>query len=191
MSRILVLIGAAVLLAACNRHGAMTVADPRSVAAAARAAATPEPLNASDFVQAQAAHDMFEVQTAKLAEERSKTPQVRAYAAQILKDHNQATAGLKAVISTSSQTLTLPNVITADLQTRLDTLIGIGAADFDKTYLDGQVVAQQEALTVLNFYADKGDMPALKAFAGQTAQVTQTQLAQARSLRASLKSGAA
>ena len=183
MSRILLILGAVALLAACSRHDPLAVADPRSVAAAAQIAATPQPMNAPDFVQATAIHNMFEVQTAKLAQERSKSAQVRAYAAQMIKDNNQSTAGLKAVISTSSQTLTLPSIITADLQTKLDNLTGIGAAEFDKTYLEGQVIAQQEALTVLNFYADKGDMPALKAFAGQTAALTQLQLGQAKTLR--------
>ena len=187
MPRLLSLIGAAALLAACNRHNTMVVADPRSVAAAAHIAANPTAMDAPDFVHAAAANDMFEIQTAKLAEERSKSPEVRAYAAAMLRDHTQSSAGLKAVIATAGQTLTLPNVITADMQTKLDSLTGIGAAEFDKTYLADQVAAHQAALTIMQFYADKGDMPALKAFAGQTSVVVQLHLSQARALAEGLK----
>jgi putative membrane protein len=190
MPRILPLIGVMALLSACSPHNTTPVADAATTAAVAHAAEAPTPMDAADFVQTAAVNDMFEIQTSKLAEERSKSPKVKAFAAMMVRDHSQSSAGLKAVIATTGQTLVLPSVISADMQIKFDNLMGVSADQFDKTYLDDQVAAHQAALTVLQFYADKGDMPALKAFAGQTSVVVQLHLGQARALADSLKTAA-
>jgi putative membrane protein len=54
---------------------------------------------------------MFEIAAAKLAQTRSKNPQVREFAAMMIKDHTKSSEDLKAAIKASSPALTLPTVL--------------------------------------------------------------------------------
>jgi len=60
-------------------------------------------------------------------------------------------------------------------------------ADFDKTYIDSQVTAHQDALTAIQAYAANGDTQALKDFAGKIAPVVQMHLSKATSIQAAMK----
>ncbi len=54
--------------------------------------------------------------------------------------------------------------------------------EFDRTFADMQVQTHQEALAIVQAYAQSGDNPALKAAAAKLAQPLQQRLAQARSM---------
>ncbi len=89
---------------------------------------------------------MFEIQAAKLAEKRSKNPDVKAFAAMMIHDHTQSTAALKAAIKASGATVTLPSDLPADKKAKLDELSSAAPAEFDKAYMESQVMAHQDAL---------------------------------------------
>jgi putative membrane protein len=94
---------------------------------------------------------------------------------------------LKAAIQASGQAITPPADLPADKQAKLDALNAASDADFDKTYMDGQVAAHQDALALMQAYAANGDTVQIKDFAGKTAGVVQTHLAHASTIRDALK----
>jgi putative membrane protein len=178
----------ALIVAACSKPAPKTDAPADSAAPAAAPAATPAPppMTAADFVTKAASTDMFEIAEAKMAEKKAMSPDVKSFAAMMIKDHTKSTADLKAAIAKSGQSLTLPAALPADLQGKVDDLSKTSGADFDKTYITQQVDAHTTALGVMQGYAMGGDVPALKDFAGATSKVVQGHLDMANKLQASM-----
>lgn len=186
----------ALLVAACSKPApASTDATADNTPAAASAAApTPAavnpaaaPMTAPDFVTKAASTDMFEITEAKMARTKAASPDVKKFAAMMITDHTKSTAGLKAAIAKSGQTLPLPTALPAEMQSKVDDLGKMSGADFDKGYIAQQVDAHTTALGVMQGYAANGDTPALKDFAGATAPVVQSHLDMANTLQASMK----
>jgi putative membrane protein len=186
---------AAFAVSACNKpadktEGAATPAEQAATPDANPAATVPTPANeaaAPDFVAKAAASDMFEVAAAKVAQTRSTNKDVKAFADMMIKDHTKSTTDLKKAIADSGQAITPPSVMPADLQSKIDDLNKADAKDFDKAYMDGQVDAHQDALNLLQRYAEDGDVAQIKAFAAATAPVVQTHYDHAKTLRDALK----
>jgi len=186
---------AALSLTACNRKpaetkGAATPAEQAATPSANPAATVATPSNeaaAPDFVAKAAASDMFEIEAGKLAESRSKNPQVKEFAAMMIKDHTKSSADLKAAIAASGQTLTLPTALPEDKQDAINDLSKADAQAFDRKYMEGQVDAHQAALNLLQRYAQDGDVPQLKAFAAATAPTVQRHYDRAKAIRDGLK----
>jgi putative membrane protein len=195
MKRILIAATAVLALAACNKNAnnASTAASdtaasdtltstpsttapdgtPASSAAPAAASAPAGP----DFVMMAAASDMYEVQAARIAQKRSKKADVKAFAAMMITDHGKSTAMIKKAVADSGRTdIMPPKALPADKQTMLDALNSASAADFDKTYVEQQVMAHRDALALMQGYASGGDTPQLKDAAGMIAPVVQMHL---------------
>lgn len=177
MSRHLLIAGAciaALSLAACGPKADPAATDTVAADQAAMPAADAAPAAvtmATDFVPMAAASDMFEIEAAKVAQTKSTNAEVKKFAAEMIAAHTKSSADLKKAIADSGQTMTPPATLPADKQAMLDSLKAADAASFDKMYVDGQVAAHQEALNLMQGYADGGDVPAIKAFAAATAPV--------------------
>ncbi len=155
-----------------------------STAAPASATVTAAP----DFVAMAAASDMYEVQAAKIAEKRSKTADIKAFARMMVTDHTKSTAMVKKAVSASGRTdIMPPTILPADKQAMIDALNSASDADFDKTYVDQQVKAHKDALALMQGYAMSGDTPALKDAAAKIAPVVQTHLDKITALQSSEK----
>jgi putative membrane protein len=70
----------------------------------------------------------------------------------------------------------------------IDNLNAASPQDFDKTYMDQQVAAHEETLTLLKGYSENGDDPGLKAAAGKAAPMVQEHLDRAKAIQAKLGS---
>lgn len=182
--------------AACSQksnetEGAATPAEQAATPSANPAATIPTPADETSapvLVEKAAVSDMFEIQAARLAEQRAKDPAVKSFAAMMVKDHTKSTNALKAAIDASGQTtLTLPAALPQDKQDALDDLNKTDPDAFDKAYMDGQVDAHQDALNLLQRYAEDGDVEQLKSFAAATAPVVQQHLDKAKAIRDGLK----
>lgn len=189
MNRTLLLAGAAAMaltLSACNKKPS----DEAMGAPEANPAATiPTPADeaaAPDFVTKAAVGDMFEIESSKIALERAKNPEVRAFAQMMVDSHTRTTEDLKAAIGASGLTLTLPSVLPDDKTTALADLRAASDADFDKKYMDAQVDGHQAALNLMTRYAQDGDNAALKAAAATTAPLVQQHLDKAEAIRKGL-----
>lgn len=194
--QLLVTMTAAVALsaAACSpknqTEGAATPAEQAATPSANPAATIPTPADETSapvFVGKAAASDMFEIQAARLAEQRAKAPAVKAFAATMIKDHTKSTDDLKAAITASGQSLMLPTALSQDQQDALDDLNKASPDDFDKKYMGQQVDAHQDALNLLQRYAQDGDVAQIRSFAAATAPIVQQHLDKAKAVRDALK----
>jgi putative membrane protein len=151
-------------------------------AAATETGATAESAAATDpqgFVDQQAASDMFEIESGRLAQQSGKSQEVKDFGAMLVKDHTKSTADLKAAAG-QEQGVTVAPKLTAKQQSDLDALKGAGE-NFDRTFKTQQIAAHTQALALLQKQAQSGT-GALKDFAAKTAPVVEAHLGQARQL---------
>lgn len=177
---------AVLALAACGRQSAEQDAGAPAAAAPPAepaAAAAPLAMAASDYVANAAVGDLYEIEAARVAQQKSPTEEVKALAEMISTDHAKSSADLQTAIAQSGESLTAPTALPADKQALIDALNAASAAAFDGLYLTQQVQAHQQALTLHQSYAQNGDAASLKAFASATAPVIQRHLDQVRQLR--------
>jgi putative membrane protein len=144
-------------------------------------------VTAGGFVTQAATSDMYEIQAAKLAEQKSTNPAVKKFAARMIKDHTASSDKLKALLAKGGINATLPTDLDERRKGMLDNLAKAKPADFDKMYVDQQVSAHDEAVTLLKGFVDHGDNADLKAFATSILPTVQEHQAMAKQLQASMK----
>lgn len=215
MRRVLLLTAAATAalsLAACQKKTEGNMAATGNAASSTMSAATPgqsAPVNAAQdataaavgatsaatvgshdtgaFVENASEGNMYEVQAARIAEQKAKSPDVKTFAKMMVTDHTAMLDEMKPAIAKSGKTPP------ADLDQRrkgmLDNLNAASAQDFDKTYIDQQVAAHDETLTLVKGYADNGADAGLKAAAAKAVPKVQAHLDKAKAIQAKLAGG--
>jgi putative membrane protein len=136
-----------------------------------------------EFADKAAKSDAFEIAAAKLAKTNAASADVKTFAATMIEAHTGSTAKIKAAAAKATPAIKPDPTLTSDLQSKLDDLGKLKGADFDKAYIDGQVSAHEDALSLMKSYADKGDTPSLKTIAGEIAPVVQKHLDMAKALK--------
>lgn len=140
----------------------------------------------SAYVPNAAMGDMYEIQAADIALERSKNAQVKALAQMIKTDHAAASSALAAAALQATPDVALPTTLDQRRQGLIDNLRSASAADFDKVYVDQQVAAHEEALTLQRGFSDKADVPALAEHARTVTPKIEAHLQRAKQLQTSL-----
>jgi putative membrane protein len=102
-------------------------------------------------------------------------------------DHTALANELKPVITKAGKTPA--TALDQRRQGLLDNLNAATAKDFDKTYIDQQVAAHDETLTLLKGYGDNGGDAGLKAAAAKTVPKVQAHLDKAKAIQAKLAGG--
>jgi putative membrane protein len=120
-----------------------------------------------DFVQQAAISDMFEIQSSELATQRADAA-TKAFAEQMVSAHRKTSDELKGLVASGKVKEALPTKLDSAHQEKLDTLKGLKGGDFTKQYRSDQVEAHKDAVSLFERYADGGDNPALKDWAGKT-----------------------
>lgn len=197
---------AALSLAACNKNQASNTADSATNTASNMNPGQSEPVNKAQdamgaavgstsaatmgahdtgaFVSNAVQSDMYEIQAAKMAEQRSKNPEVKAFAKMMVTDHTKLSNEMKPLITAAGQTP--PTELDQRRKGFLDNLKAAPDADFDKTYIDQQVSAHDEALTLMQGYAKDGSDAGLKAAAGKAVPIIQKHSDEAKKIQAKL-----
>ena len=137
--------------------GSSRVASPGAVTAVAVAPA----LASAAYVAMAASIDLYEIQSAQLALERSQDPANRAFAQRALAAHE----GTSAQLSMAGRRLNLlpsPN-LEPEHQAMLDALRT--TPDFDNTYRAQQAILHREGVALHSSYATRGDSPTLRPVA--------------------------
>jgi putative membrane protein len=174
MRKLAVLLGGALALAACsNTPPAAPPAPPVDLS---------NPLMAPGYLAQAASSDQFEIQSGQLALQASQNLAVRNFANMIIADHTRSTQMLTAAAQSAGVPVPPPTLLPPQ-QAMLDQLRSAGAGPaFDAAFKDAQINAHQQALALHQNYATGGDVPALRATAGQIVPVVQTHLQQAQML---------
>ncbi len=172
MKRMAILLGGALALAACS-------STPRAVTPADLS----NPLMAPGYLATAASSDMFEIQSGQLAQQMSQNPGVHSFGGMLVTDHTQSTQMLMAAAQ-SARVNPPPPALLPQHQALLDQLRAAGSGpSFDMDFQQIQIQAHQQALMLHQNYAQSGDVPALRATAGQIVPVIQRHLAMAQSLQ--------
>ncbi|EJT00978.1 DUF4142 domain-containing protein [Rhizobium sp. CCGE 510] len=139
------------------------------------------PPKTEDFVKEAATSDMFEIASSKLAVERGDDA-TKAFAQQMVADHQKTSDELKALVSGGKVKAALPSAMTSAQQSMLDKLNGLQGDDFNKQYHSDQESAHEDAVDLFKRYGDEGDNPELKAWAASTRPALEHHLEMAREL---------
>jgi putative membrane protein len=132
------------------------------VLAAPAAFAVDKPI---DFVSKAGEAGIFEIQTSKLALQRSKNPEIREFATHMIHDHEKAATELKHVALKDH--IHVPTTLNPDMKGKYKDLAKKGD-DFDKKYVHLQVDAHNDAVNLFTDYSQNGQDTRLKDFAGKT-----------------------
>lgn len=120
-----------------------------------------------DFVTEAATGDMFEIESSKLALERSDEA-TKAFAQQMVTDHGKTTTELKGLVAGGKVSAELPTAMTDSQQSTLNDLKALQGADFTKKYHAVQADAHEDAVDLFKRYGDEGEQADLKAWAAAT-----------------------
>ncbi len=121
-----------------------------------------------DFVTEAAASDMFEIESSKLAVERSRDPATKTFAQQMISDHTRTSEELKALVSGGKVKATIPTAMSSSQQSMLEALTKLQGDDFTKQYHSDQEDAHEDAVDLFKRYGDEGDNAELKTWAAKT-----------------------
>ncbi|MDN3583457.1 DUF4142 domain-containing protein [Mucilaginibacter flavus] len=137
------------------------------------------------FAVKAAAGGLAEVELGKLAQAKAASPEVRDFAAMMVRDHSAANAELTALAK--SKHIVLPEKLT-DEATKLKAELGEkNGSEFDKAYTDAMIDdhAQDTSEFVRGIKVVK--YPEMSAFAKKTLPVLKMHLAAAEKIKAKLK----
>lgn len=166
---------AAALLAACGQGGdsaqqnaeeaVNATQDMTSGVVGQTSAATMGANTVDGFVTNLAVGNMYELQSAEIAQAKSTNADVKALASMIRTDHTKAGEKLSAAVPTAAPNVAVPTTLDQRRQGLIDNLNAASPGDFDKVYLEQQVAAHNETLTLLNGFSDNANAPALATLA--------------------------
>lgn len=108
----------------------------------------------------------FEIDSSKIALDRSKDAELREFADMMVNDHMMAKEEMEAALPVGSDP-TLGKNYDRKHKAKLDQLKAVSDAKFDAAYLAAQKEAHKESVALFGQYASKGDEPALQEFAAE------------------------
>ncbi len=174
------------LLAACNQESQEPVNAAQDMAAAPvgqMSAATLGANTVGGYVSNAAEGDIYEIRAADIALERTQNAQVRDLAQTIRTDHTQASESMKQIAPQAAPDVEMPTELDERRQGMLDNLRAASAENFDRVYLDQQVAAHNEALTLHRGFSDNTDAPQLAEHARTVVPKIEAHLRQAEQIR--------
>jgi putative membrane protein len=129
----------------------------------------------------------YEIEAAKIAAQKAQSPDVKAFAKMMVRDHTALGNEAQPVIAKAGKTP--PANLDQRHKGLLDNLRAAAPADFDKTYMDQQVAAHQETVNLLQGYAQNGNDAGLKNLANAAAPKVQGHLDKAQSIQSKMAAG--
>lgn len=136
------------------------------------------------FIDAASQTDIYEIAAARLAVGQAESPEVVAFAEEMIDAHTRTTVELLPIADALGVTPT-PSGSPAD-GILLNDLRGLSGAEFDAAYLAQQVRTHEGAITAYTLSQGAVQDPALTAFIEGTLPVLQEQLEEARALTGSV-----
>jgi len=134
-----------------------------------------------DFAKTVMSSNEFEIQSSKLAEEKAAAADVMEFAKQVIADHTKAGEGLKAALEKSNMTPEAPKLAPKQAA-MVEQLKAASGEDFQMLYIDMQMQAHMEAVTLFRTYSGSGDDQNVVAFAKETLPTLEMHLVHVKEL---------
>jgi putative membrane protein len=141
----------------------------------------------ADFIKQASQSDDFERQGGRLASQKAHDPAVRAFARKMVKEHTMTPNGLKSALRKAG-IAPPPPPLTSDQSHLLRQLASTRGAQFDRIYIDQQIVAHQNALQLMTGFVQAGTPAPLLEAARKTAPMVQHHLDMAQQIQARIGS---
>lgn len=140
-------------------------------------------MQASDaaFVGKAAESGLAEVQMGQLAATKAQSPEVKEFGQRMVKDHTAANQQLLSIAE--GKGVTPPKALDAKDAQALQKLKSESDSQFDHDYIQNQVAAHRQAVTLFEREAKESKDPALKQFAERTLPTLQEHLRLAEGLQ--------
>ncbi|MFP5077884.1 DUF4142 domain-containing protein [Rhizobium sp. YIM 134829] len=133
-------------------------------------------IDRATFLKVLASANEFEIQSSKIALEKSQSTPLKQAAEMIIADHTKAADKLKATL-TGKGVAVPPPTLSPKHSLMIDQLKAADAKAFDRLYLDMQAQAHLEAVALFRTYAGSGDDQELVGFTRETLPSLETHLA--------------
>ncbi|HEY4133982.1 MAG TPA: DUF4142 domain-containing protein [Alphaproteobacteria bacterium] len=137
-----------------------------------------------DYLQHAGMGDLFEVQSSKLALDRTKSNDVKSFASMMIKDHTDSTKKLLDAAKSQKIDAAAPAKLDDAHQATYDRLQKDDAAAFDADYMKAQVSGHEDALTLHRAYAKDGENAAIKKVSADIVKTVEHHLDEAKKLSA-------
>lgn len=169
---------------------ALACATPLSAAVWAQAAtgqtsaSQASPMSDQEFFTKASSDGASEVQMGQLAMQKAASPQTKALAQQLVRDHTAANKQLAALAARKHANV----VLQPPPSDTMDKLQSLSGSDFDKAYATAMVGGHQKAIALFDDAAHSSD-PDVKAFASVTLPTLKRHLQMAQALAANKPMG--
>jgi putative membrane protein len=134
----------------------------------------------TNYIEKAAIGDMYEIESSRLALEKSTVQPVKDFAQMMIDAHTATSTEMSGLVSGAG--VMPPSALDSDHMGKMDQLREASAEDFDDRYIDQQTAAHEAALDLHRDYADGGQNAALQAFAAKTAPAVEQHLQQVKAL---------
>jgi putative membrane protein len=155
---------------------------PNTQAAPRQTAAKPGVPATTEFLTKAAAGNKFEIDSSRLALDKSKSEPVRTFATMMVKDHGEAATKMKQAV-TEARVAAPPETLDARHRAELDQLSKTDGAAFDRAYVEAQLKGHEETVALFTAYAEGGENPRIRQFARELLPSLQMHLEQVRKLK--------
>ena len=144
------------------------------------AALTANP-SVQEFVKQAAMTNLFEIDAARLAEDKTTDGAYKNYANMIVKDHTNMANDLKSQVA-KLQDVQLPTSLDSLHQQKLQQLKSEQGVGFERNYRAGQIEGHETAIKLFENFAQSGSNPDLKSLAQASVPILQKHLQRAENL---------
>lgn len=121
-----------------------------------------------DFIKKASIINLFEVESSKLALDKTQNRDVRKFAEQMIEDHSKAQDKLREAAQASGGEGSISGVLDKKHKRMMDKLKKATADKFDKEYVNAHTKGHEEAISLFKNYGEKGKDASLKDFANTT-----------------------
>lgn len=144
-------------------------------------AACGEETNKQDFVTKAALAGDFEIKSSQLAKSKSKNAEVLSFADKMIADHTAAAKKLEETAAAAG--VTADKSETSPHTDDMKDLEEAKPEAFDEEYVEKQTEAHEDAVSLFEGYAEKGDDAKLKQFAAETLPTLRAHLDHVKKLK--------
>lgn len=151
-----------------NVYAGAAIAGMLCLAAAAAAYALGNSSSAQDFVTKASIANEFEIESSKLALDKSQDGPIKSFAQAMVTDHTKTADAMTSALRASRSGAQAATKLDDKHQKLMDKLEAAGGGNFNKQYVSIQTDAHKEAVSLFSSYANNGKDKPLRDFAADT-----------------------